>query len=271
MDSVRELIETNLSYIVIGLMALFYTMEQVLQTEFKFTRRAQHLWQNLLFFGLFAVINLLYAGVIVSIIGWLNAHEIGLLYLVDIPAWAKWLIAIPLFDVTNYWFHRGAHRIPLVWRFHRVHHSDTTMDASTNFRGHPLEGFIWFAASNVVASALFGLDVASLGIFIIVSTPFFFFEHSNIKFPTWIDRTIGRVFTTPNIHKIHHDENQHYTDSNYSDIFILWDRIFGTYKYKPANEIKFGLKEFRDDRQQSFWYLLKSPFFKKGYLESDRK
>jgi len=271
MNTVQDLIEKNLTYILIAMMAIFYTMEQFLPTQFKFDRRPRHQFQNLLFFVLQSLINLVYATGIVGIISWLNARHVGLLYLVDMPTWGKMLLAIPLFDVTNYWFHRAAHRIPLVWRFHRVHHSDNTMDASTNFRGHPIEGFIWFAASNVVAAGVFGLDLASLGLFIIVSTPFFFFEHSNIRFPVWLDKTLGKIITTPNLHKIHHDEDQHYTDSNYSDIFIIWDKFFGTYKFKPVDDIKFGLKEFQDDRQQDFWYLIKSPFFKKGSLESDRK
>lgn len=68
------------------------------------------------------------------------------------------------------------------------------------------------------------------------------------------------MFTTPNIHKVHHEKDQHYTDSNYADIFILWDRLFGTYKYKPAEELNIGLDEFDDDKKQTFWYLFKSPF-----------
>lgn len=76
----------------------------------------------------------------------------------------------------------------------------------------------------------------------------------------WVDKTFGLVFTTPNIHKVHHEKDQHYTDSNYADIFILWDRLFGTYKYKPAEQIQIGLEEFDDAKKQTFWYLFKSPF-----------
>ena len=94
-------------------------------------------------------------------------------------------------------------------------------------------------------------------------------EHSNIELRIWLDKTLGLVFTTPNIHKVHHDQDQHYTDSNYADIFIIWDRIFGTFKYKPAETIKFGLKEFEEDRKQSFWYLMKSPFMKVKRIGSE--
>jgi sterol desaturase/sphingolipid hydroxylase (fatty acid hydroxylase superfamily) len=75
-----------------------------------------------------------------------------------------------------------------------------------------------------------------------------------------LDKTVGLVITTPNLHKIHHDQDQNFTDSNFADIFILWDRIFGTYTYKPADQVKFGLKEFEKEEKQTFWYLLRSPF-----------
>ncbi len=87
-------------------------------------------------------------------------------------------------------------------------------------------------------------------------------EHSNLRFPSWLDNTVGLVITTPNLHKIHHDQDQQYTDSNFADIFILWDRIFGTYSYKPAEQVKLGLAEFDEEKKQTFWYLIKSPFIK---------
>ncbi len=95
--------------------------------------------------------------------------------------------------------------------------------------------------STLVAAAVFGLDVTVLGLFFLILIPYVFLEHTNIRFPGWIDKTIGLIFTTPNIHKVHHERDQYYTDSNYSDIFIIWDRIFGTFKYKPPGEINLGL------------------------------
>ena len=85
---------------------------------------------------------------------------------------------------------------------------------------------------------------------------------SNLKFPTWLDKTVGLVFTTPNLHKIHHEQDQYYTDSNYADILILWDKLFGSFKFKPVAYIKLGLKEFDSPRQQTFWYAMISPFVK---------
>ena len=269
MDYLNRLLSINPNYILIGFTVLFYSLEQILNTQFKFTKRPRHLFQNILFFGAFFVANLFYASVLVYSIEWLNSHRIGILYFFEIPLWLKLLLGVILFDFVTYWFHRMAHISPLVWRFHRIHHSDTSMDASTNFRAHPIELILWFGTSNILAAGIFGLDLLSLGLYFLVATPFFFLEHANIGFPQWLDKTVGLVFTTPNLHKIHHEQDQYYTDSNYADIFIIWDRLFGTFKYKTVEEIKFGLKEFDEEKKQSFWYLIRSPFFKVKRISSE--
>lgn len=268
METLNKLLAIDLNYIIIGLIVLFYSLEQLLNTQFQFKKRPQHLIHNILFLGVFYLLNLLWAIVIVYSIEWLNNHQIGLFYLFDIPLWLKLVMGVMLFDFVTYWFHRMSHLTPVLWRFHRVHHSDTTMDASTFFRGHPIETFLWFGTSNIIAAGIFGLDLIALGLYFLVSTPFFFLEHSNIKFPVWLDKTFGLIFTTPNIHKVHHEQDQYYTDSNFSDIFILWDRLFGTFKYKPPEQINFGLKEFEEDRKQTFWYLIRSPFISMGRITS---
>lgn len=268
METLNKLLAIDLNYIIIGLIVIFYSLEQLLNTQFQFKKRPQHLIHNILFLGVFYLLNLLWAIVIVFSIEWLNNHQIGLFYLFDIPLWLKLVMGVMLFDFVTYWFHRMSHLTPVLWRFHRVHHSDTTMDASTFFRGHPIETFLWFGTSNIIAAGIFGLDLIALGLYFLVSTPFFFLEHSNIKFPVWLDKTFGLIFTTPNIHKVHHEQDQFYTDSNFSDIFILWDRLFGTFKYKPPEQINFGLKEFEEDRKQTFWYLIRSPFISMRRINS---
>ncbi len=268
MELLNQLLAINPNYILIGLMVLFYSMEHLLPVQFKFNRRPQHLAHSLVLGVIFVIVSFFWATVTVFSINWFNENEIGLFHLLTMPAWLKLVLSVMLFDLVTYWFHRMAHRLPLVWRFHRVHHSDTNMDASTNFRSHPIEFIFWFGPSNIIAAAIFGLSNLSLGLYFLIVTPLFFLEHTNLKFPTWIDRTIGLVFTTPNMHKVHHEQDQYYTDSNFADIFILWDRIFGTFKYKPPSQISFGLKEFDEDQKQTFWYLLKSPFINMSRVSS---
>ena len=260
MELINSLLSINSNYILIGLMILFYSLEQLLDNHFKFDKRPQHLFQNSLFYLVFFLAGILWSYVTVFSVEWFNDQQIGLFYLVQLPVWLKLLLGVALFDLVSYWFHRLSHVVPFLWRFHRVHHSDTTMDASTNFRGHPLESFLWFGSSNILAAAVFGLDLLTLGLYLFITMIFFVLQHSNLRFPKWLDKSMGLLITTPNIHKVHHEQDQHYTDSNFSDIFILWDRLFGTYKSKPVEQIKLGLKEFDEEKKQTFWYLMKSPF-----------
>lgn len=260
MEQLKALLAIDLNYIIIGLIVLFFTLEQVLSTPFQYDKRPQHLFHNILFQVVFLAGNISWAAFTVLTIEWLNKNEIGLFYLVQLSFWFKLVLGVALIDMMTYWFHRMSHRVPLLWRFHRVHHSDTSMDSSTYFRAHPFELLLWFGTSNIIAAGLFGLDLLTLGAYFLVGTPFFIIEHTNLRFPQWVDKTFGLVFTTPNMHKVHHEKDPYYTDSNYADIFILWDRLFGTYKYKPAEKLNIGLDEFDDEKKQTFWYLFKSPF-----------
>ena len=133
------------------------------------------------------------------------------------------------------------------------------MDASTALRQFPTE-LIYFTSGELLLSAIFGLDIMSMNIFLFLLLPVFFFQHTNLNYPSWVDRYLGWLFVTPNYHKVHHEQDQKYTDSNYGTLFIVWDRLLGTFKIKPIGDIKCGLKEFEGKERQSFWYLVKSPF-----------
>ncbi len=260
METLIKLMNIDLNYIVIALFVVFYSLEQILAAQFKFTKRGQHFFHNALFQIVFLIGNLFWASVTVFSIEWLNKNEIGLFYLIQLPVWLKLFLGVAMLDLISYWFHRLSHKVPVLWRFHRVHHSDTTMDSTTYFRSHPVEIFFWFGSSNILAAGIFGFDLLTVGIYYLVATPFFIIEHTNLRFPAWLDKTFGMVFTTPNLHKVHHEQDQYHTDSNFADIFIIWDRLFGTYTYKPAEQIKFGLREFDDNKKQTFGYLFISPF-----------
>jgi sterol desaturase/sphingolipid hydroxylase (fatty acid hydroxylase superfamily) len=260
MEILQKLVAINLNYIIAGLMVLFYSLEHLMENQIKISNPTVHWANNFVFQIIFFGLNFLWAYVVVFCMEWMNSREIGLFYLVDMPYWIKLILGVAMFDLVTYWFHRLGHIVPFLWRFHRVHHSDTQMDASTNFRSHPMEIFLWFGTSNLLAAAIFGLDLFTFGVYFLIATPMFFLEHANLRFPVWLDKSLGLVFTTPNLHKIHHDQDRHYTDSNFADIFILWDRLFGTFTYKPADQIKPGLEEFDTPARQTFWYLLKTPF-----------
>ncbi len=259
MDRIQKLLEIDTNYIIIGLLVILYTMEQLFKRPFRFDKRPQHLLNNILFQLVFIVAGYYFAFFQVFCMNWFNDQQVGLFHHLQLPFWLKLIFGVALFDMTSYWFHRLAHKVPLLWRLHRVHHSDTSMDSSTFFRGHPIEIAV-FGIASILAVALFGMDLLTFGFYILTFTLFAFLEHTNLTFPAWLDKTLGKIFVTPNFHKVHHERDQFYTDSNFSDIFIIWDRIFGTFKYKPVKEMKFGLAEFDSKKRQSFFYLMISPF-----------
>lgn len=271
MDLLNKLLEINPNYIVIGLIVFFFSLEQIMKSPFNFKNRINHLFQNVLFQIILVVLNIYFVTFQVFSIEWLNSNHIGLLYLVELPIGIKLFISVALYDITAYWIHRGTHKIPLLWRFHRVHHSDTTMDSSTVFRFHPIELILVFGLGNIVTAGLFGTDVFSMALYYFILYVFFFFEHANLYYPGWLNQTLGLIFVMPDHHRVHHQQDQLYTDSNYADIFILWDRIFGTFKMLPFEKMKYGLVEFEEDTKQTFIYLIKSPFIDIKRTKSDKK
>jgi sterol desaturase/sphingolipid hydroxylase (fatty acid hydroxylase superfamily) len=142
------------------------------------------------------------------------------------------------------------------------------MDSTTYFRIHPLEILV-FGTANIVAAAIFGLDLMAMALYFFILIPFSILEHTNLLIPRWVDTTLSWIFVTPNMHKVHYAQDRHYTDSNFADIFIVWDRLFGTYKNLPVNKIKLGLKEFDEDKKQTFLYQMKSPFINIQRITSD--
>src|SRR3954470_1323879 len=110
------------NYIIIFLIALFYTLEHLLNTPFKFKKRPLHLFHNVLFLILASVVSFFFAIFQVWCIQWISDHQLGIFNQIEIPFMAKLIIGVACFDFTTYWFHRLAHKLPIVWRIHRVHH-----------------------------------------------------------------------------------------------------------------------------------------------------
>jgi sterol desaturase/sphingolipid hydroxylase (fatty acid hydroxylase superfamily) len=260
MDLLNRLLSIDPNYIYIGLIAFFFSLEQLSNSPFRFKKRISHLFQNALFQVVLVILNVFFVTFQVFSIEWFNSHHAGFLYLVELPFWTKLFISVALYDITAYWIHRATHQFPLLWRLHRVHHSDTTMDSSTVFRFHPIELILVFGVGTIVTAAIFGTDVTSLTLYYLILSVFFFFEHANLHYPRWLNSTLGLIFVMPDHHRVHHQQDQFYTDSNYADILIIWDRLFGTFKMMPVEKMKYGLIEFDSESKQSFLYLIKSPF-----------
>jgi sterol desaturase/sphingolipid hydroxylase (fatty acid hydroxylase superfamily) len=145
---------------------------------------------------------------------------------------------------------------------HRVHHSDNLVDSTSSLRLHPIE--VLFQVSwRTIAFALLGIPFASVVILFTIFLPLLFIQHANIRFPVWLEKPLSVIFVTSSWHKVHHSDEQRYTDSHYGNTFTFWDRIFGTYHKKVAiDQLKWGLSDLKNDRDQTVKSQLTLPFKK---------
>ncbi len=196
---------------------------------------------------------------------WAEGNGIGLLNVLKLPDPWWWLVVpaatVLIRSLSSYLMHVALHKIPMLWRVHRVHHFDMAIDISTGLRSHPAE-FVLALLVAVTVSVAFGLDPGTLIAYEITDLVFSLFSHANIRLPTWLDALLRPVFVTPRWHLVHHSSYQPQTDSNYGTVFSFWDRMFGTYgefDERGAGEFEIGLREVRDRRASSLWWQLKSP------------
>ena len=202
------------------------------------------------------------AGVMVAIAEAAAANQVGVLHLVSIPSPFDFCGALILYDAWSYWWHRINHRIPFLWRFHRMHHSDPAMDVSTATRFHPGEIFLSLLIRLLVIPVI-GMPVAALVVYDGVQLANTQFHHANIGLFRWLDRAVSYILVSPNMHKVHHSPLLEETDSNYSSVLSVWDRIFGSYRELAADrEVRFGLDELKEPETQSIGGLLRTPLFR---------
>ncbi|MDA0833811.1 MAG: sterol desaturase family protein [Planctomycetota bacterium] len=184
----------------------------------------------------------------------------GLLAQFTLADTVRWLPALVLLDGWMYLWHRANHRVPFLWRFHRMHHSDLQMDATTAIRFHLGEVGLSAALRCIVIPVL-GITVWELVCYEILMQIVVQFHHANISIGRF-DRWLRLLIVTPDMHKMHHSRLQTETDSNYSSVFSFWDRLAGTWTMRPeTRSIEFGLAEFSDEASQTIGGMLKTPLW----------
>src|SRR5262245_3299313 len=154
------------------------------------------------------------------------------------------------------------HKVPLFWRVHRVHHTDTELDVSTTVRFHPLDAVI-ASLIGVPIVLVLGLDPAALIAYELLDVSITLCSHANLELPLRLERVLRYCLVTPDLHRVHHSTNPEETDSNFSAVFPVWDLIFGTMKTRPREKLAtmpMGLEEVRDDRSHRLFWLLAVPF-----------
>ena len=172
-------------------------------------------------------------------------HHFGLLNHVEIPWIIGFLVLVALRTLAAYLFHRASHAVPLLWRFHRIHHTDRAFDLSTAFRSHPVEVLL-VAPIAIAVGLISGASVRTVVAADMLLLLIGMWEHGALTVPPWLNRTLGWVVATPEQHRVHHNRDRAHHDRNFGDTLILWDRLFGTYVDPAPIPREFGLADAND-------------------------
>ncbi|MEM9097498.1 MAG: sterol desaturase family protein [Pseudomonadota bacterium] len=190
-----------------------------------------------------------------EMLGW------GLFNSLDWPVWLECLLVFVLLDFAIWAQHWASHKIPILWRLHRVHHADRDIDVTTAIRFHPLEIALSMGLK-IGLVYLLGAPVLAVILFEVVLNGAAMFNHANIRLGRW-DRVLRQVIVTPDMHRVHHSVIRSEHDTNYGFNLSLWDRIFGTYTPEPRAGhlgMTIGLAEHQTEAPTRFLWSLKLPF-----------
>jgi sterol desaturase/sphingolipid hydroxylase (fatty acid hydroxylase superfamily) len=190
----------------------------------------------------------------------------GILNMMDIPSLPGGFIAIMALDLTIYCQHRLFHQVPLLWRLHRMHHTDLDIDVTTGARFHPVE-ILLSMLIKMSAIVLIGAPSWSVLGFEVLLNATSMFNHSNIFISQDIDRIVRLFIVTPDMHRVHHSVIIQETNSNYGFNLSWWDRLFNTYKDQPSrghNAMTIGLANYRDLKYLTLPWMLVTPFLAKA-------
>ncbi len=186
----------------------------------------------------------------------------GLLNITPWPRWLEAVLGFVLLDLVIYAQHVAFHKVPWLWRLHRMHHADLDIDVSTGLRFHPIE-ILLSMLLKMAAVVLLGIPALAVVVFEVMLNATSLFNHSNAAMPPWLDRIVRFVVVTPDMHRVHHSVLRRETDSNYGFNLPWWDRLFGTYRPQPAaghDGMTVGLPVFRDPNELRIDRLITQPF-----------
>lgn len=217
-------------------------------------------WPNnlaLVFLDSFLV-RLLLPGIAIGAAIWAQAQGWGVLNLLPAPGWLAFVVALVALDLAIYGQHVAMHKVPVLWRLHRVHHADPDFDATTGLRFHPAE-ILLSAVYKAVVAIVLGAPPEAVLVFEILLNAGALFTHANAGLPPKLDAALRHVFVTPDMHRVHHSPERAETDSNYGFNLALWDRWFGTYRTHAARG-EIGLDRFGARDDQRLDRLLVQPF-----------
>ena len=247
--------------LLVAIFALLFIIETKFQLRKRVQRRIKRIIINVIVsIPAFTLLRFLFIPVMVWLATQNQDLHFGLNYLYTLPLWAEAAIAFLLLDYTNYLWHILNHKLPFLWRFHLVHHTDHDLDITTAFRFHfgEMIGSVFFRGAAVM---LTGVSPVTVLIYEIVFEAATQFHHSNLKLPFQFEKLLNKLIVTPRMHGIHHSVIRSETDSNYSVIFSFWDRIHKTlYLNKLQQDVVIGVPSYDNKEELTIGFLLKLPF-----------
>jgi sterol desaturase/sphingolipid hydroxylase (fatty acid hydroxylase superfamily) len=237
----------------------------ILETKFELRKRVQGRIERIIInfivsLPAFLLLRLLFIPVMVWLATENQNLRFGLNYLYRIPAWMEAMIAFILLDYTNYLWHILNHKLPFLWRFHLVHHTDHDLDITTAFRFHfgEMIGSVFYRGAAVILTGSSPITVLVYEIIFEAATQF---HHSNTKLPFRFEKVLNTLIVTPRMHGIHHSVLRSETDSNYSVIFSFWDRLHKTIDLNKAQQdVVIGVPSYDNHQELTIGFLLKLPF-----------
>ncbi len=252
------------SLILVGGLTIFWLIEGAVPL-FKFRyNKWRHALPNIFFTLTTIIINFALAFLLLSSSDWVMANDFGILnWLPEMSMWLYIVVGVLLMDLIGaYLPHYVEHKIKPLWMVHLVHHTDHKVDTTTANRHHPLESVIRFTFT-LVGVVFIGAPMGIVMLYQSLSLISTQFNHANIKLPKAVDNAISYVLVSPDMHKVHHHYVLPYTDSNYGNIFSVWDRLFGTFMKLDRDKLVYGVDVFPDEKENSnIKDLLIQPFQK---------
>lgn len=250
------------SLILAGGITLFWLIENAFPL-FNFNyKKWHHAGINFFMTLTTIIVNFSLAFILLKTSDWTIANNFGVLqWLPQMPLWLYAMIGLLLLDLIGaYLVHLVEHKVKFLWRFHLIHHTDTWVDTTSGNRHHPGESVIRFLFTTL-GVLIVGSPMWMVFMYQTISVVSTQFTHANISLPKKLDAFLSYFIVSPNMHKVHHHFMLPYTDSNYGNIFSIWDRLFGTFMYLPKEEIVYGIDTYMEPEDNNqLNNLLKIPF-----------
>lgn len=261
------------SLILVGGITIFWLTENAFPL-FRFDyKKWNHAGINIFFTLTTVIINFALAFVLLKSADWAIANNFGILqWLPQMNIWLYALIGLLLLDfIGAYLAHFVGHKVKFLWRFHLIHHTDTWIDTTSANRHHPGESVIRFVFTTL-GVLIVGTPIWLVFLYQTLSLISTQFTHANISLPKKLDSVLSYFIVSPDMHKVHHHYVLPYTDSNYGNIFSIWDRLFGTFMTLPKEAIIYGIDTHQGHEEHNkLTNLIKIPFKKQRSTEKNEQ